>query len=139
MKPTNVLLTGICVVLGGFFWIAHVMSSGSSPAAIGTGDTVMTTNSQLNAAIATNHPVLVEFYADWCGPCRAVGPSVEKLAEELRGKAEVVRFNIDQNRELSKQFRVEGVPCFIAIRHGHETARQLGGIPPSMMRSMIGL
>ena len=135
MKPTSILLTAICTVLGGFLWMLFSMDGGSAHP--GTGGPI--TDRTLSVALATKRPVLVEFYADWCGPCRAVGPHVEQLAKDLRGQAEVLRFNVDQHRELSQQFGVSGIPCFIAFKNGHESARQVGGIPPQMMRSMLGL
>lgn len=81
----------------------------------------------------------MEFYADWCGPCRVVGPQVEKLAGELRGRAEVIRFNVDVHGELARQYGVRGIPCFIAFKNGKEVSRQVGAIPPALMRSMIGM
>ena len=68
-----------------------------------------------------------------------MGPSVEKLAIELEGRAKVIRFNIDQHPDLAQKYGVEGIPCFIAFKDGKESARQMGAIPTEMMRSMIGL
>jgi thioredoxin 1 len=104
-----------------------------------TGSNASVGDATLQVALAGDRPVLVEFYADWCGPCRAVGPKVEELAKELHGRAEVIRYNVDQHQSLSQQFGVTGIPCFIAFKNGHESARQMGGIPKEMMRSMLGL
>lgn len=131
MKAGNVLLTAVIAVLGGFVWMMSAMDGKSAAAPVTSG--------ALGSALASSKPVLVEFYADWCGPCRAVGPQVEKLASELRGRAEVIRLNVDHNAELAQKFDVHGIPCFIAFKNGKETSRQVGGIPPEMMRSMIGM
>jgi thioredoxin 1 len=131
MNAGNIILWGVSAVLGGLFFIAHDMSSSSSASAA--------VPLELGAALRSSKPVLVEFYAEWCGPCKSVGPSVEKLAAELKGRAEVIRFNIDQHPDLAHKYGVEGIPCFIAFKNGKESARQMGAIPTEMMKSMIGL
>ena len=83
-------------------------------------------------------PVLVEFYADWCGPCKAIGPEVEKLAAELVGKAKVIRINIDESPGDASAYGVHAVPTFIAFQAGKEISRKSGGIPREQMRAMLG-
>lgn len=131
MSAGNVLLFGVASILGGLFFMAHDMSGSSSSGAAVPGE--------LGVALRSSKPVLVEFYADWCGPCKSVGPSVEKLAVELEGRAKVIRFNVDQHPDLAQKYGVQGIPCFIAFKNGQESARQMGAIPPEMMKSMIGL
>lgn len=84
-------------------------------------------------------PVLVEFYADWCGPCKVVGPMVEELSRELQGKALVIRINVDEEPKLAREHGVRGIPLFIAFKSGRETGREVGGIPKERMREMLGL
>lgn len=84
-------------------------------------------------------PVLVEFYADWCGPCKAVGPVVEALADEVSGKARVVRINVDDQPDAARENGVRGIPTFIAYKGGRETAREVGAIPKARMLQMLGL
>lgn len=84
-------------------------------------------------------PVLVEFYADWCPPCRTVGPMVEELSRELKGKAVVVRINVDEEPKLAREHDVQGIPLFIAYKNGREIGREVGGIPKGRMRAMLGL
>jgi len=93
----------------------------------------------LSAALSSGQPVLVEFYADWCGPCRAVGPDVEALATEMRGKAKVLRFDVDKNQDLSRSYGVSGIPAFISFIKGKEASRHVGGISKAQMRTMLGL
>jgi len=135
MKPANILLSGICAVLGGFLWMMFSMDGHSRASA----SEISVSDPALSLALAGRQPVLVEFYADWCGPCRAVGPQVDELGKELRGRAEVIRYNVDLHPELAQQFGVSGIPCFIAFKNGRESARQVGGIPKAMMRSMLGM
>lgn len=84
-------------------------------------------------------PVLVEFYADWCGPCKVVGPMVEELSRELQGQALVIRINVDEQPKIAREHGVRGIPTFIAYQSGRETARQVGGIPKERMRELLGL
>jgi thioredoxin 1 len=131
MQTGNVVLCALGAVLAGFVWMMHDVNQPHDAPPVGGGG--------LSAALAGSMPVLVEFYADWCGPCQSVGPQVVELARELRGQAEVVRLNVDENGELAQQYGVHGIPCFIGFKNGKETAREMGAIPPHMMRSMIGL
>ena len=131
MKAGDIILSVVGVILAGFAWAVYDMSR---PSPMRSGS-----SGRLETVLSGSKPVLLEFYADWCGPCRMVGPEVEKLAGEVRGKAEVMRFNVDENRELAAKHGVSSIPCFIVFKQGRETARQVGAIPPEMMRSMIGL
>jgi thioredoxin 1 len=91
------------------------------------------------AALASGRPVLLEFSAAWCGPCRQVKPEVEALAREVSGLAEVVAIDVDEQRELAAQYKVRSIPCFVVVRNGREVARQSGAIPKAQMRQMLGL
>jgi thioredoxin len=113
-------------------WIAFDMLR---PAAGGGGGGT----TSISAVRTAKVPVLVEFYADWCGPCKVVGPMVDELAQELKGKAVVIRINVDENPTLAREHGVRGIPAFIAFKSGRETARQVGGIPKEQMRQMLGL
>jgi thioredoxin len=93
----------------------------------------------ISAVRTAKVPVLVEFYADWCGPCKVVGPMVEELAQELKGKAVVIRINVDEDPKLARDHGVGPIPTFIAFKSGREIGRQIGGIPKAQMRQMLGL
>ena len=93
----------------------------------------------ISAVRTAKVPVLVEFYADWCGPCRVVGPMVEELSRELKGKALVIRINVDEEPKLASEHGVRGIPLFIAFKNGRETGREVGGIPKDRMRELLGL
>jgi thioredoxin 2 len=76
--------------------------------------------------VGTDAPVLVDFYADWCGPCRMVAPVVEQLAKERAGSALVLKVDTDRSPALMERFGIRGIPTLIAFRHGKETGRHVG-------------
>lgn len=80
-------------------------------------------------------PVVVDFWAPWCGPCRVAGPILDKVARELAGKALVVKVNSDENPEPSQRLGIRGIPTFIVFRDGAERARQAGLSSPDQLRA----
>ena len=82
---------------------------------------------QFQALLKGDKPILVDFYADWCGPCRMLLPTVEKLAEEYEKDFEIVKVNVDANRELAQQFRVRSIPALFFIKN-QEIMEQLTGL-----------
>jgi thioredoxin 1 len=132
MKSGNILLIVVAVCLVGMgFMLRDVISP--------TRANTATTNPQLNSALASGQPVLLEFYAEWCPPCRTVGPMVDELARELEGKAKVVRVNVDEYSDIAREYGVQSIPAFIALKNGRETSRKVGAIEKAAMRSMLGL
>ena len=73
--------------------------------------------------------VLVDFWAEWCGPCRQLGPLVEELATEMAGKIKVCKMNVDENPETPSQFGVRGIPTMIILQDGKLIATKVGSIP----------
>ena len=74
----------------------------------------------------SNEKVLVDFYADWCGPCKMMAPVVEELAEELNGVAKVGKVNVDNNQDLAMQFNVMSIPTLIIFKNGEVVKRFVG-------------
>lgn len=74
----------------------------------------------------SNQVVLVDFYADWCGPCKMLGPVIDELAEENDGKSKIAKINVDQQRNLAKRFRVMSVPSILFFKDGKEVDRMVG-------------
>jgi thioredoxin 1 len=82
-------------------------------------------------------PVLVDFWAEWCGPCRAIAPSLEELGAEFAGKLDIVKVNIDENPQTPSQFGVRGIPTLILFKDGKPAATQVGAAPKSALKAWI--
>ena len=82
-------------------------------------------------------PVFVEFYADWCAPCKTVGPEVEALANELKGKAKFVKVDIDRSRRVATSLRIQSVPTFMVFQKGRPVAADQGVLRRAQLRELI--
>jgi thioredoxin 1 len=76
--------------------------------------------------VQSKEPILVDFWAPWCGPCRAMSPAVEAVAQKLAGEAKVYKVNVDENPSVSPRFNIRGIPTLILFKDGRETNRLIG-------------
>ncbi len=82
-------------------------------------------------------PVLVDLWAPWCGPCRAVAPALEALAVDLAGSLRIIKVNVDEAPEVSARLGVQGIPTMLLFRDGAEIARQVGALPGDAIRRWV--
>ena len=82
-------------------------------------------------------PVLVDFYADWCGPCKMMSPVVDNIAEKYAGKAKVGKVNVDQQQEIARQFGIMSIPSFVFIKDGKKVDQAMGAMPVSALEARL--
>ena len=82
-------------------------------------------------------PVMIDFYADWCGPCRMMGPVVEKLAEKYDGKVKIGKVDSDAEEELSARFRVMSIPNIVFIKNGKVVDHSVGAVPQKVLENKL--
>lgn len=101
------------------------------------GKALEITDANFEEVIASDKPVLVDFWAEWCGPCKMIGPVVEELAGEYEGKAVIGKVNVDENPNTSAKFGIRSIPTLLIIKNGEIVDKQVGAVPKAALADKI--
>lgn len=93
--------------------------------------------SRFNDLINSGQPVLVDFYAEWCGPCKAMAPILQQVAGKLSGKARIIKVDVDKNPQAAMEYQVRGVPTLILFKNGAVKWRQSGVVPAQELEKVL--
>ncbi|AWM88696.1 thioredoxin [Microvirga sp. 17 mud 1-3] len=85
----------------------------------------------------SSEPVVVDFWAEWCGPCRMIGPALEEISNEMAGKVKIVKLNVDENPQVSSQFGIRSIPALMMFKDGKVVAQKIGAAPKGDLAKWI--
>ena len=101
------------------------------------GKTIVLNDANFDAAIQSDKPVLVDFWAEWCGPCKMIGPVVEELAGDYEGKAVIAKLNVDENPDVTARFGIRSIPTLLVFKGGQIVDKQVGAVPKSVLAQKL--
>ncbi|MEM9221654.1 MAG: thioredoxin [Pseudomonadota bacterium] len=99
--------------------------------------TTVTDASFTNDVIQSNEPVVVDFWAEWCGPCKMIAPSLEEIASEMGGQVKIAKLNVDENQETAMKYGVRSIPTLIMFKNGEPASTQVGMAPKGKLVDWI--
>jgi thioredoxin 1 len=101
------------------------------------GKAIVLNDANFDATINSDKPVLVDFWAEWCGPCKMIGPVVEELAGDYEGKAVVGKLNVDENPDVTARFGIRSIPTLLVFKGGQIVDKQVGAVPKSVLAQKL--
>jgi thioredoxin len=113
------------------------LPAGASEAADSNGHPLTVTDANFDQVIADSRPVLVDFWAAWCGPCRMIAPAIEELARDSQGRYVVAKLNVDENKRTSGRYRIESIPTMLIFKSGQVLDRMVGLQPKQVIEQRL--
>jgi thioredoxin len=104
---------------------------------VGSHPIAATEENFTETVVKSDLPVLVDFWAPWCGPCRMIAPVLERLAGELAGRVRIVKVNVDESPGLGDRHQVTSIPTLVLYKNGREAERQIGALPPDALKRWL--
>ena len=100
--------------------------------------TIKTTDNDFaDEVLKSDTPVVVDFWAEWCGPCKAIGPALEEISKDLGDKVKIVKVNIDENPQTPTKYGVRGIPTLLIFQDGEVKAEKIGAMPKSKLAEWV--
>jgi thioredoxin 1 len=87
--------------------------------------------------LQVNLPVLVDMWADWCGPCRMMGPIIDEVSDQYIDKIKFAKLNVDENQETANKYNIRGIPAFLLFKNGELVATHVGALPETKLKSLL--
>ena len=100
-------------------------------------ETIEITDANFNEILKTDKPVLIDFWAEWCGPCKMIGPVVKELATEYEGRAVIGKVNVDENPGTAAQFGIRSLPTLLVFKDGEIVDKQIGAVPKAVLAGKL--
>lgn len=101
------------------------------------GKAIVLNDANFDATINSDKPVLVDFWAEWCGPCKMIGPVVEELAGDYEGKAVIGKLNVDENPSVTARYGIRSIPTLLVFKGGQIVDKQIGAVPKSVLAQKL--
>jgi len=101
------------------------------------GKAIEVTDANFEQIINSDKPVLVDFWAEWCGPCKMIGPIVEELAGDYEGKAVIAKMDVDMNPQVPAKFGIRSIPTLLVFKNGQVVDKQVGAVPKSVLNQKL--